>query len=84
MRKKRPKSLVKPRQSVTLTFNDSGRFEDRWVYLKTNKFSHCIFTKNMDKIYLPARHGEGKLVVDSMETLEHLKSGRGRGWVKNI
>lgn len=61
------------KQSVTLTFNDSGRFEDRWVYLKTNKFSHCIFTKNMDKIYLPVRHGEGKLVVDNMETLEHLK-----------
>ncbi len=24
------------KQSVTLTFNDSGRFEDRWVHLKVN------------------------------------------------
>ena len=28
------------KQSVTLTFNDSGRFEDRWVSLKTNKLSN--------------------------------------------
>ncbi|MGD0229319.1 MAG: phosphoribosylformylglycinamidine synthase subunit PurQ [Syntrophorhabdales bacterium] len=51
------------RQRVTLTFNDSGRFEDRWVYLTVNKFSSCIFTKDIDKIYLPVRHGEGKLVT---------------------
>jgi phosphoribosylformylglycinamidine synthase subunit PurQ / glutaminase len=53
------------RQSVTLTFNDSGRFEDRWVYLKTNKLSSCIFTMDVDRMYLPVRHGEGKLVVGS-------------------
>jgi phosphoribosylformylglycinamidine synthase len=52
------------RQRVTLTFNDSGRFEDRWVFLKTNPFSSCIFTRDIDKIYLPVRHGEGKLVLD--------------------
>lgn len=27
-------------QEVTLTFNDSGRFEDRWVHLKTNQYSN--------------------------------------------
>ncbi len=50
------------RQAVSLTFNDSGRFEDRWVYVKTNPLSSCIFTKDIDRIYLPVRHGEGKLV----------------------
>ena len=49
-------------QSTTLTFNDSGRFEDRWIYLKANAQSPCIFTKGIDLIYLPVRHGEGKFI----------------------
>ena len=51
------------KQVTTLTFNDSGRFEDRWVYLKINPKSRCIFTKNIDMLYLPVRHGEGKFVA---------------------
>jgi phosphoribosylformylglycinamidine synthase subunit PurQ / glutaminase len=51
------------RQTASLTFNDSGRFEDRWTYVKTNSFSSCIFTRDIDRIYLPVRHGEGKLVL---------------------
>jgi phosphoribosylformylglycinamidine synthase len=43
------------KQQVTLTFNESGRFQDRWVFLKVNKFSSCIFTRDIDKIYLPVR-----------------------------
>lgn len=62
-------------QSITLTYNDSGRFEDRWVWLKGNQFSRCIFTKGIDTIYLPVRHGEGKLVVGTSEILDQLKSG---------
>jgi len=62
-------------QTVTLTFNDMGRFEDRWVYLKSNQFSHCIFVKDIHTIYLPVRHGEGKLVVDTGTTLEKIKHG---------
>ncbi len=62
-------------QTATLTANDSGRFEDRWTYLKANPFSHCIFTYDMDKIYLPVRHGEGKCVVDSAENLSSMRAG---------
>jgi phosphoribosylformylglycinamidine synthase len=50
-------------QSTTLTFNDSGRFEDRWVYLKADPASPCIFTHGLHGIYLPIRHGEGKFVA---------------------
>lgn len=50
------------RQSVTLSFNDSGRFEDRWVYLKMNPASPCVFTRGIEGMYLPVRHGEGKLI----------------------
>lgn len=60
-------------QHVTLTFNDSGRFEDRWVHLKANKSSKCVFTKGIEGIYLPVRHGEGKFVVKNSEVLARLK-----------
>lgn len=51
-------------QSATLTFNDCGRFQDRWVYLKVSSESASIFTKGVEGgIYLPIRHGEGKFVA---------------------
>jgi len=59
-------------QSVTLTFNDSGRFEDRWVRLKANPESKCIFTKGIDFLPVPVRHGEGKFIPMNEETLKRL------------
>jgi phosphoribosylformylglycinamidine synthase len=61
------------RQEVTLTFNDSGRFEDRWVYLKANPQSPSIFTKGVRGLYLPVRHGEGKFIPKDEETLKKLQ-----------
>lgn len=61
------------RQDVTLTFNDSGRFENRWVHLKSNTTSKCVFTRDIKNIYLPVRHGEGKFVVKDPQVLERLK-----------
>ena len=49
---------------LTLAGNDSGRFECRWIYLRTNKESPCVFTKGLDRLYLPVAHGEGKVVTD--------------------
>jgi phosphoribosylformylglycinamidine synthase len=51
-------------QTVTLTNNDSGRFECRWVYLTANPASKCVFTTGIETIYVPVAHGEGKLVAD--------------------
>jgi phosphoribosylformylglycinamidine synthase len=61
------------KQSTTLTFNDSGRFEDRWVYLKANAQSPCVFTKELDTVYYPVRHGEGKFVPGSNRILEQIE-----------
>ncbi|HNY96003.1 MAG TPA: phosphoribosylformylglycinamidine synthase subunit PurQ [Smithellaceae bacterium] len=61
------------RQSATLTFNDSGRFEDRWVYLRANAQSPCVFTKELDTVYYPVRHGEGKFVPESNAILEQIE-----------
>lgn len=57
-------------QTATLTFNDSNRFEDRWVYLKVNQNSPCIFTNGISQLYLPVRHGEGKFVTSTKELSE--------------
>jgi len=48
---------------VSLAHNDSGRFEDRWVTCKVPPCSSCIFTRGIDRIELPVRHGEGKFVT---------------------
>jgi len=49
---------------LTLTDNDSGRFECRWVYLGVNKESPCVFTRGMEGMYVPVAHGEGKFVAE--------------------
>ncbi len=61
------------KQSVTLTFNDSGRFEDRWCHLATDPASKCIWTRGIEKIYLPIRHGEGKFMPMDAAALADLK-----------
>ncbi|HXH12159.1 MAG TPA: phosphoribosylformylglycinamidine synthase I [Alphaproteobacteria bacterium] len=63
-------------QDVTVTFNDSGRFEDRWVYLAVDPTSTCVFTTGMDRVYLPVRHGEGKFVPRDAATLATLEERR--------
>ena len=49
---------------VTLTNNDSGKFECRWVHLGVNPKSPCVFTKGMESMYMPVAHGEGKFAGD--------------------
>ena len=65
-----------PNQEVTLTFNDSGRFEDRWVYLKANPHTPCVFTRGMKGVYLPVRHGEGKFIPKDSGVNEALREKR--------
>ena len=48
---------------LTLTDNDSGRFECRWVHLVASPESPCIFTRGIDRMYLPVAHAEGKVVA---------------------
>jgi len=59
--------------AVTLTDNDSGRFEDRWCYLKVAP-GNCAFLKDEGTIYLPVAHAEGKFVTRDEATLAELES----------
>jgi len=60
--------LPEPSQSgphrFTLASNDSNQFECRWVHLRANLDSNCVFTEGIDRIYLPVAHAEGKVVAD--------------------
>ena len=60
-------------RQVSLANNDSARFEDRWVTLAVNPDSPCIFTKGLDRLELPVRHGEGKLVPMEPAVLDELR-----------
>jgi phosphoribosylformylglycinamidine synthase len=54
-----------PAQSCSLTFNQSGRFEDRWCHLQTEPGSRCIWLNGTQSLYLPVRHGEGQFIPGS-------------------
>jgi phosphoribosylformylglycinamidine synthase I len=60
------------RLSVTLTDNDSGKYEDRWVYLQPGT-DRCVFVDPSRRIYLPVAHGEGKIVTRDPAVLEKLR-----------
>ena len=64
---------INGQEDVTITDNDSGKFEDRWVYLapQTGK---CVFIEADKQIYLPIAHGEGKIVAKDADTLEQLRT----------
>jgi phosphoribosylformylglycinamidine synthase len=57
--------------AATLTDNDSGRFEDRWVYLQPGTL-RCVFIEPERRLYLPVAHGEGKVVARDEATLGQL------------
>jgi phosphoribosylformylglycinamidine synthase len=68
-----PGSNFSPEPAVTLTHNESGRFECRWVYLQPNPNSPSLFTDGLTElIYCPVAHGEGRIAVRDSQTLQSL------------
>ena len=57
-------------QTASLTLNDSGHYEDRWVTLEFNDASPCVWTDGLERMRVPVRHGEGKFVVPDAELLQ--------------
>lgn len=57
---------------ATLTLNDSGKYEDRWVKLAVDE-TQCVFFREIESLYLPVAHAEGKFVVRDEATFEALK-----------
>ena len=60
---------------VALIANDGGNFRNDWVGLRGNPNSPCIFTRGIENIELPIRHGEGQFYAPP-EVLEQLVAGQ--------
>jgi phosphoribosylformylglycinamidine synthase subunit PurQ / glutaminase len=67
------------KQEASLIINDSAKFEDRWVYLKSSGHQlnkppvKCVWAQGLPEvIYLPVAHGEGKFIVQDKAALEKL------------
>lgn len=61
------------RCASTLTHNDSGHFESRWVRMVTTP-GLCPFVTDAEPIDLPVAHGEGKFLLADPSALETLES----------
>jgi phosphoribosylformylglycinamidine synthase len=59
-------------RQMTLGPNASGKFEDRWVRMVADPRSPCVFTRGIEEIELPVRHGEGRLLGATDDLLDVL------------
>ena len=62
-------------QEVTVTHNNSSRFEDRWVHLAVDGGTKCVWLDGMERLEAPIRHGEGKFIPRDDTLQEALRSG---------
>ncbi len=59
-------------RTLTLTHNDSGKFEARWVRLRSPHNTVCVFAAPDEAMELPVAHGEGKLVARDPRVIKEL------------
>jgi phosphoribosylformylglycinamidine synthase len=57
---------------ATLAHNESGKFEDRWIWLEA-KAERCPFLKGCKHLHLPVAHGEGRFIVRESWILKGLE-----------
>lgn len=64
-------NFLSEQAQCALSSNKSGRFECRWVNLRKNEKSNCVFTKDVPEIVrLPIAHGEGRFITANDEILK--------------
>jgi phosphoribosylformylglycinamidine synthase subunit PurQ / glutaminase len=63
-------------QRATLAANDRLGYRDAWVKLRVEPASPCVWTRGIDTLELPARHGEGKFLAESDTLLAHIEEQR--------
>jgi phosphoribosylformylglycinamidine synthase subunit PurQ / glutaminase len=62
-----------PPQVATLADNAQARFIDRWVPVRADPRSICVWTRGLDAFDLPIAHGEGRFVAPE-DVLNRLES----------
>src|SRR5512147_469166 len=60
---------------ATLAPNDRPGYRDAWVTLGFDATSPCVWTRGLDRMELPSRHGEGKFLADD-DVRARLQAGR--------
>jgi phosphoribosylformylglycinamidine synthase subunit PurQ / glutaminase len=60
-------------QKLALMQNDCGAFQNRWVRLVFEPPSPCVFTRGLETMPLPIRHGEGKIFTLDKVLLRRLE-----------
>jgi phosphoribosylformylglycinamidine synthase subunit PurQ / glutaminase len=70
-----PNQALTGSQEVSLIHNESGKFEDRWVRVRFEQGSRCVWTRGLPDMDLPVRHGEGRFIASSPDCLRSLESG---------
>ena len=61
-------------QEASLVHNDSGKFEDRWVKVRFEEESRCVWTRGLGEMELPVRHGEGKFIPRGPAEMEAFRA----------
>ena len=54
--------------------NDCGAFQNFWVQMRFESQSPCVFTRGIDSMPLPIRHGEGKIFTLDKSLLERMET----------
>jgi phosphoribosylformylglycinamidine synthase len=57
---------------ATLAHNANGKFEDRWIYLHATA-GKCPFLRQIERLYAPIAHGEGRFICREPWILEGLQ-----------
>jgi len=58
--------------TATLTLNDSGHFEARWVRLAAEP-GKCVFLQGVEEIELPVAHAEGRFVTRDADVFARME-----------
>ena len=61
---------------ATLAPNDRLGYRDCWVRLAADPASPCVWTRGIDQLELPSRHGEGKFLAAGEAEMKRLEEGR--------
>jgi phosphoribosylformylglycinamidine synthase len=59
---------------ATLAPNDRLGYWDTWVRIKADPESPCVWTRGLDTLELPSRHGEGKFLTADNEIRRRLEA----------
>lgn len=63
------------RSQAALEYNKSFMYQCRWIDVKIEKDSPCIFTRGIDRMHIPVAHGEGNFYAPT-EILDQINSAK--------